>query len=77
MENNLHGREDTARPNRNQIQMIVKRDGLRLDTISQYLVLSLGKLPESSVDKNKEILAHCAIGSAGSSPYSAKSTVEM
>ena len=57
--------------------MIIQRDGLRSDAIGQYLVLSLGKLPESSVDTPKETPALRAVGSAGSSPYSAESTVEM
>ena len=56
--------------------MIIQRDGLRSDAIGQYLVLSLGKLPESSVDTPKETPALRAVGSAGSSPYSAESTVE-
>ena len=34
--------------------MIIQRDGLRSDAIGQYLVLSLGKLPESSVDTPKD-----------------------
>ena len=73
----MHGHEDPARPHRHQRRpMIIQRDGLRSDAIGQYLVLSLGKLPESSVDTPKETPALRAVGSAGSSPYSAESTVE-
>ena len=79
-------REQLARPRRHtehaptDIKYVQRSSSetacLRSDASGQYLVPSLGKLPESSVDRHKETLAHCAMGSAGSSPYSAESTVE-
>ena len=54
-ENRLHSNDDTARLNINKInKIILKQYYLRLDSIGQYLVLSLGKLTESSVHKIKK-----------------------